>query len=181
LVGDAGRTPNSHQDTVKVTTNLIGNNWRQGRACPLSLAGGALQNRHFASRWHPHSHALKRTEPGALDIVGNADADESAVCPGRPLPRAKGFIVGEQQRFLLCFWIIAAVVNKWLAVTIQQTYRVWHLLGLNEVAASYLGAIESKLVRNTVKQALHREYRLRPASAAHRRRRHFVGENDDCF
>src|SRR5215467_11815512 len=27
---------------------------------------------------------------------------------------------------MLCFWIIAAVVNKWLAVTIQQTYRVWH-------------------------------------------------------
>ena len=82
-----------------------------------------------------------------------------------------------RQRRLLPFRIIAAVIDQRLAVAENQTDRVGHLLRLDEIAPPHLGAIELQFAGDAVEQSLHGEHRLRPAGAAHRRRRHLVGEH----
>ncbi len=94
------------------------------------------------------------------------------------LPLAEAVVIGERQRGCLAARIIAAVVDQRLAVAEDQADLVGHLLGLDEIAPAHLGAIELQFARDAVHQPLHREHRLRPAGAAHRRGRHLVGEHD---
>ena len=131
----------------------------------------------FAARQHPHRDALERAQARALDVIAEPDADEAAFVERRALPLAEAFIVGLRQRGLLPFRIIAAVVDQRLAVAEQQADFVRHLLRLDEIAPPHLGAIELQFARDAVEQTLHGEHRLRPAGAAHRRRRHLVGEH----
>ena len=70
------------------------------------------------------------------------------------------------------------MIDDRLAVAEDQRNFVRHLLGLDHVAAAHLDAVELQLARDAVHQPLHDEHRLRPAGAAHRRGRHFIGERD---
>jgi hypothetical protein len=94
-----------------------------------------------------------------------------------PMKRPSSSAVRCRQRGLLPFRIIAAVVNQRLAVAENQADLVGHLLGLDEIAPAHLGTIELQFAGDAVEQSLHGEHRLRPAGAAHRRRRHLVGEH----
>ena len=43
----------------------------------------------FAARQYPHSHALKRTETGPLDVIGKPNADEPSFIERHSLPLSK--------------------------------------------------------------------------------------------
>ena len=68
---------------------LFGDDLRQRRARALALAGGASGDRDFTARQYSHSHALKRTEAGPLDVVGKPNTDEPSLIERHSLPIPK--------------------------------------------------------------------------------------------
>ena len=58
--------------------------WRRSRPRPCRSADA-------------HGDALERTEPGALDIIADADADQAALFERRALALAEAFIAGQPQ------------------------------------------------------------------------------------
>ena len=64
------------------------------RSWCLALGGGAGRDRDLAVREHAHAHALERTEPGALDVVADPDAEIAALGALR-LAGAKARVVGQ--------------------------------------------------------------------------------------
>ena len=179
-LGDRRGIADGHHDVFDAAADLFGDDLRQRGAGALALVGGAGRNRDLAARQHPHGHALERTEAGALDVVGDADADEAALAEAARW-RWRNLVAGKRERGLLASRIIAAVVDQRLAVAENQADLVGHLLGLDEIARAHLGAIELELARDAVDQPLHGEHRLRPAGATHRRGRHLVGEHHHGF
>ena len=178
-LGDGTGIADRHHDVLDAAADLFGDDLRQRGAGALALIGGAGRDRDLAARQDANGDALERTEPGAFDIIADADADQPALIECRALPLPETVIAGKPQRFVLSFRIVAAVIDQRLAVAEQQADRVGHLFRLDEIAPPHFGAIERQFARDAVEQPLHREHRLRPAGAAHRRGRHFVGEDDD--
>src|SRR5207302_1104807 len=115
---------------------------RERRALSLALVGGAGRHRDLAVGEDPHRDALERPEPGALHIVADADADITALGARAGLPGTEALIVGEAERGRLAAREIAAVVDQRLAVAKDQSDRIGHLVGTDEVAPAQLGAIE---------------------------------------
>src|SRR6202034_3968145 len=168
-LGDGAGIADRHYDVLDAAADLLGDDLRQRGAGTLALIGGAGGDSDLTARQDAYGDALKRAEPGAFDVIANADTDQPALLKRRALPLAKPFIARKPQRFVLSLRIIAAVIDQWLAVAEQQADCVGHLFRLDEIAPPHFGAVKRQLARDTVDEPLHREHPLRPAGAAHRR------------
>jgi len=170
-----------HHNVFDAAADLLGHDLRQRGARALALIGGPGRDGDLAALQDAHGDALERTEPGALDIISETDANEPTLLARDTLALAEAFIVGLYQRGFLTVRIIATVIDQRLAVAENQPDFVRHLFWLDEIAAANFGPIELQLVGDAIHQPLHCEHRLRPAGAAHRRGRHLVGQNDGDF
>src|SRR5258708_33687713 len=99
----------------------------------LPLVWDARRRDHLARDEHLHVSALVRPDPGPLDIRAEAHADVIAL-----RPRAQHL-----ERPIHKRGVVAAVVHDLVAVLPDDTDLVRKLVGLNEVAATDLDAVES--------------------------------------
>ena len=153
---------------------------RQRRARALALCGRAGGDRDLAAGQHAHGHAFEWSQPGALDIIADADAEIAALRARLGLADGKRLITGKRQRAPVTLREVTARIDQRLSVTKCEADRVRHLFGLDHVAVAELGAVEPKLLRDAVEQPFHDKYRLRPAGAAYDRRRNTIGEHHRC-
>jgi hypothetical protein len=125
-----------------------------------------------------HGRALERRQTGVLDVARDAEADEPARLARPLLPRAKILEADRFQRGVEARVIVAAVVGDRRAVARHHPGLVGELIGADEAAAAHFGAIEAELARDAVGEAFEHEGDVGPSGAAHRARRHLVGEGD---
>src|SRR6266576_114666 len=109
--------------------------------------------------------SLVGTDASALDVNPQAHAD---VVAGR-------LRTEHLQRPLEQPRIIAAVVGHRVAVLPGDPDLIRELVGLDEVAPSYLGTVETELRGDEIERALHDEARVRSSGAAIGRGRGGVG------
>jgi hypothetical protein len=124
-----------------------------------------------------HGDAFKGAEPGALDVIADADPDIAAGLARSRLARAEAVVIRERQSASLAQREIAARIDERLAVAEYEADVVRHLRGRDHVAATQLGAVDAERAGDPVHQALHGEHRLRASGAADHRGRHPVGEH----
>ena len=165
-----------HDNVAHGAAHFIGNDLRQRRDGALPLRGRAGCDRNLAVGQDAHGDALERTQPRALDVVGDPDAEVAPLRAGRALARAKVLVAGELERALLAPREISAGVDERLAVAEREPDGVGHLIRTNHVAAAHLARIERKGARDAVDEPFHGKHRLRPAGAAHHRGRYAIGE-----
>ena len=165
-----------HRHVVDIAAKLGGDDPGQHRLGALADRRRAADDMDLARRSDAHGDRLEGPTAGALDEVGEADADVAALGSLRPLARREIVPARLLDSALLTFGIIAAVEQYWRAATGLQRLLVGHLLGPDEIAAADLGAVKAHLARHPVEQSFHGEGRLRVAGAAHRRHRHLVGQ-----
>src|SRR5262249_60458175 len=108
----------------------------------LSLGGGAGRDRDLAVGQHPHGDAFERTKPGALDVVGDADADIAPFGTRGRLPRWEARVIRQSERAGLAPREVAARIDERLAVAKDEADGVGHLLRPDHVARAQLGAVE---------------------------------------
>ncbi len=162
----------------RAQAELAGANLRQRGAQPLPDRGRAGEHRHPPGIRHPHQTGLERTAPGALDAMGEPDADVAALAPRGDLTARKILPAGRLQDFRLAGRIVAAVVLHARTGARPERLGIGHLRRRNEIAAAHFGALQAQFARHPVHQAFHGEGRLRIAGAAHRRHRRLVGGGD---
>ncbi len=95
-LGDGAGIADRHHDVLDAAADLFGDDLRQRGAGALALIGGAGGDCDLAARQDPHGDALERAEPGAFDVIADADADQPALLERRALPLAEAFIAGKR-------------------------------------------------------------------------------------
>ena len=145
---------------------------------PLPLRADAGRHAHLAVRLHLDLGAFVRTDAGAFDVTGDADADVAAL---RAQPR---LLLGEEapvadhlERLVEDRLVIAAVVGERRKVLIDDLVVVGERIGRDEIAPADFGAVDAKFVRGDVEQPLDDEHAVLAAGAAIRRDDRLVGED----
>ena len=162
-----------------IAAELFGDDLRQHGLGALPHRGGAGRTCTLPDGADPHRHALERTAPGALDEIGDADADDSGPPRAPRLARAETRPSRRAPAPLLAARIVAAVEHDRQCRRASSSGVAYGIaLGRDEIAPPHLGAVEAELARHAVEQPLHHEGALRLAGAAHRRHRHLVGERE---
>ena len=131
----------------------------------LPLVWDARGRHDLARDEHLHVRALVRPDPGPLDVRAEAHADVIAL----------GSRAEHLERPLYKRGVVAAVVHDLIAVLPHDADLVRKLVGLNEVAATDLDAVESELGGDRIEGSLHHEAGMRAARAAIWRRGYGVG------
>ncbi len=118
---DRGGVGEGEHDIVGRHLPLVGHHLGKDRLHALALRAGARGDVKLATRVEPHGRALERSDPGALDIAADAEAEMPAALPRRRLPLAKGLDPADRrQRFFERARVVAAVVDDRFAVAIED-------------------------------------------------------------
>ena len=176
--GDAGSVGQHHIDLRNCDTQLISANLRQRGLVSLALGRCASEDTDPSGLLHAHRRALERPQAGTLDIVGQGDAQQAAFGARGGLALGEALPVDSGQGAGLTRRVIPRVIAHRLAIAIDESDRVRHLLRLHQIAPAQLGPVQAQLLRRLVEYAFHREHTLRPAGAAHRCGRTLVGMNN---
>ena len=131
----------------------------------------------MTGRIDPDVGGLRRTDPGALDVPGDADPEVPPGFPFRVLPATKPPVVDGAQRMIEASEIIPAVEDDALPVTVRHPDVVGHLVVAERVDPPDLGRIHPQFARREIDHPLHREDRLRAACTTDRRRRRLVRDD----
>ncbi len=136
-----GAVAGRHRQISHVAAELLGDDLRQHGSGALTHGGGAAIDMDFAGRRDAHRHRLERSAAGALDVVGDADAEMAPVAARRRLPRPKPVPVRVGERHRLAGGVIAAVEHDLHAATRLELRAIRHLLRRNEIALAHDGAV----------------------------------------
>ena len=165
-------------DQARRNTELLGADLRERGLDALAHGHRAGVEGDAAGAADPHDGGLERSASRSLDAVADAEAEIAAAPLRAPLPGGEARMIDRFQRHALAGRKVAAVERDGRARAGFQRRDIGHLLRRHQIAPAHLGAIEAKLVRDAVEQALHGECGFRIAGAAHRHGGDLVGLRD---
>ena len=174
-VGDDRGVAGHHRDAVGRNVELLGADLRERGLDSLPHGHRAGVDGNPAGTADPHDPGFERAAACPFDAVAEPDAEIAAFGARATLARGKAGIVDRLQRHALTAGKVAAVEGDRRSGAGLERRDIGHLFRRHEIAAPNFGAIEAKLVRDAVEQALHRECTFRIAGAAHRHGGDLVG------
>ena len=153
---EAARIAAGDLNVGDVDAQLVGDDLGPDRGVGLALAGDPGRGDHLARDQDLDVCALVGPDSSAFDVDREAHPD---VIAGRSRSEHFHRPVEEGR-------IVAAVVDDLIAVLPRDAERVRKFVGLDEVAAADLDAVEAKLGGNRIEGAFHHEASVRTTGAA---------------
>ena len=165
-----------YRDPFDITAELLGDDLRDHGLRALAHGRSAGRDLDLARGGDADLYLLVRTATGRLDEVGHADSEIATVTACKLLAGWKVVPPGSCQRIGLARGIVTGIEDDRQASARHKAFLERHLVGLNEIAAADLGAIDIQCLSRAVEQTFHDEHALRLARATNRSHRHLVSE-----
>ena len=175
--GNRRRVATHDGDVAGRHAQRIGHDLRVGRLVSLALRAGAREDEHLPRRVEPDHGALEGADAGPLHVRGDADPSKHSATPKRRLVTADRPVTRSFKRRLKGGVEVPAIIDKWIAVTVEHSDVVRHLVCPDEVAPAHLGGIDSDRSREPIDHAVHHEDGLGPSGPSIGRVRRLVRDH----